>query len=89
MTQVALRSVLAAVNIGMAVLALLAYIHEHWIGMAFLTLHLGMQAAQREAGLSVLKLRDGPKGSPALRGVAVFTPYVQASMRIHGRHGYS
>jgi len=42
MTQVALRSVLAAVNIGMAVLALLAYIREHWIRMALLTLHLRM-----------------------------------------------
>ena len=88
MTLVALGSVLAAVNISMAVLALLAYIDEHWIGMAFLTLQLGMEAAQRESGLSVLKLWDGPKGSPALRGVTVFTPYIQVSMRIHGRHGY-
>jgi len=42
MTHVALRSVLAAVNIGMAVLALLAYIREHWIRMALLTVHLRM-----------------------------------------------
>jgi hypothetical protein len=54
MTQVALRSVLAAVNIGMTLLALLAYIREHWIRIAFLALHFRMQAAQRKTGFGVL-----------------------------------
>lgn len=72
MAHVALRAVFAAMNIGVAVLALLADAGEHKTGMAVSAAYLHVHAAQSEVRLLMLELRDRSDRLPALCGVAIF-----------------
>jgi hypothetical protein len=73
MADVALRAVLAAMNVRVTVLALLSYIREDQVGVAIRTPDLDMHAAQRESDFFVIKLGDGTNRLPALWGVAILT----------------
>ena len=55
MTDVTLRSVPAAVNIGMTILAIASDIRKDWIDVALLAAHIAMHAAQREASLAMIE----------------------------------
>lgn len=55
--HVALRTVPAAMNVGMAILAIRTYVGEHRVDVAFLAGHIGVQTSQGEARLVVIKLR--------------------------------
>ncbi len=84
MAHVALRTVFAAMNVGVTVLALFAYIREDQVGVAIRTTHLDVHPAQREAGLLVLKLRNSANRLPALWRVAVLAGNPQGSVRAVG-----
>jgi hypothetical protein len=81
MADVALRAVFAPVNVGMAILALLAYIREYKISVTVCAPHFDVHAAQGEARLFVFKLRDGANRFPALGRVAILAGNLQSSMR--------
>jgi len=89
MTEFALRAVLATVNISVTVLTLLSDIGKDEVGVAILAWDFGMQAPQREAGLTVFKFRYSPNGGPTLGRVAVLTPDVQAAVRALRSRGHS
>ncbi|MFZ0808949.1 MAG: hypothetical protein WAN03_22340 [Candidatus Sulfotelmatobacter sp.] len=55
--QIALRSISAAMNVGMAILAIAANIREDRMRMTLIACHRGVQAAQRIAGLVVIEFR--------------------------------
>ena len=81
MAHIALRAVLAPVDIGVAILALLAYVGEYQVGMTVRAGDFAMHAAQREPCLLVIKLRNRPDRLPTLGAVAVLTGDPQASVR--------
>jgi hypothetical protein len=81
MAHIALRPVLAPVDIGVAILALLAYVGEYQVGMTVRAASFAVHAAQREPCLLVIKLRNRPDRLPALGAVAVLTGDTQASVR--------
>lgn len=54
-TQVALGTVAAPVDIGVAVLALLACVREDGVNVAFLARNFCVQSAQRKRRLAVIK----------------------------------
>jgi hypothetical protein len=56
-TQVALGTVTAPMNVGVAVLALLAGIRENWIDMALLTRNRAMKATKWKPCFAMIKLR--------------------------------
>lgn len=62
---------LAAVDVGVAILATLADVREYRLHMALHAGHRAVHAAQRIASLAVIKLRGGSNGFPALCGMAV------------------
>jgi hypothetical protein len=75
--KVTLRSVLAPVNIRMAILALLAYAGEHKIGVAVFTLCLRVHSTQREASLGMIELRHLADRRPPFCGVTILTGNLQ------------
>jgi len=89
MTQLALRAVLAAVNVSVAVLALLSDIGKDEVGVAILAWDFGMQAPQWKTCLTMFKFRHSPNGGPTLGRVAVLTPDVQAAVRALRSRGHS
>lgn len=66
---------LAAMQVGVAVRALLADIGEDEAGMARRAVQLLMHAAQRIAGLIVVELGDRADWLPTRVGMAVFARY--------------
>jgi len=89
MTEFALRAVLAAVNVSVAVLTLLSDIGKDEVGVAILAWDFGMQAPQRKTCLTMFKFRHSPNGGPTLGRVAVLTPDVQAAVRALRSRGHS
>ena len=73
--KVALDSVLAAMQVGVAVLAIAADVGEHPVDVAFLTAHVGVQAAQRKAGFGVVELRFAANWPPRRCGMALLAGY--------------
>jgi hypothetical protein len=71
MTDVALRSVLTAVQVSMAILTLLADVAEDRIEVAFLAGHLDVHATERISRLVVIKLRILANWHPGGRRMAV------------------
>ena len=80
MAQVALRAVLAPMNIRVAVLALVASLREHQVGVTIRAADLRMQPAQRESRLTMIELGHRPDRLPALRSVAVLARDAQLAM---------
>jgi len=82
MTDVALRPVLAAVQVGVAILALLANVAEDGIKMAFLAGHVDVHAAERIGRLVVIKLRVLANRHPSSWRMTVLAGSFQGTMRI-------
>ncbi len=71
MALLALRAHLPAVNIGVAIRALVSHLREDWFGVA---LHAGdilVHAAQREVGLAVVEVRKAADRLPGREGMAI------------------
>ena len=81
MAHIALRAVLAPVDIGVAILALLAYVGEYQVGMTVRACSFAMHAAQRKACLLVIKFWNRPDRLPTFGVVTVLTADLQASVR--------
>jgi hypothetical protein len=71
MTDVALRPIFAAVQVGMAILALLANVAEDGIKMAFLAGYVDVHAAERIGRLVVIKLRVLANRHPSCRRMTI------------------
>jgi len=61
------------VDVGVAVLAILANVREDRLDVALTALHFFMHSAKRILGLVVIELRHGADGTPARSVVAVLT----------------
>jgi hypothetical protein len=83
-TEVALRSVFAPVDIGVTVLAIASHVGENWIRVAFLAGHVGMQAAQRKAGLAMIEVGLRENWPPRGNGVTFLTGNFELTMRAFG-----
>src|SRR5467141_5200183 len=82
--RVALRAVRAhfpLVNIGVAILTILAHVCEYWFYVALRALNFFVHASQRIPRSVVIKFRDGANGAPASRGVAVLAGNGKCSVR--------
>ena len=71
MAEVTLRSIFAAVNIRVAVLALFADVGEDEIGVAIPARHLGVHSAQCKPRLAMFEFRDRANRGPPLWGVTI------------------
>jgi hypothetical protein len=69
--RIALRGVSAAMDVGVAVLALVVRPGENQVSVAIGATDLRVHTAQSKSCFAVVKLRDGTDGFPSLRGVAV------------------
>lgn len=84
LNRVALRAVrahLPLVNVGMAVLAIPAYIGENWFYMALDALDFFVHAAKRILRFVVIELRHRADGAPTGSRVAVLARNRQGSVR--------
>jgi hypothetical protein len=82
--RVALRAVRAhfpLVNIGVAILTILAHVSEYRFYVALRALNFLVHAAQRIPRFVVIKFRNGADGAPASGGVAVLAGNGQRSVR--------
>jgi hypothetical protein len=82
--RVALRAVgaeLRAVNVRMAIRAVLSNFGENWIGVASRAGYFFVHAAQRVSRGVVIEFRNGADRGPASGGVAIFTRYIKRSVR--------
>ena len=91
----ALRAVcshFSLMNIGVTILASLAYVCEYRLGVAPRAGHLFMQTPERIPGLVVVEFRDGADRTPSGGGMAIFAGNRQRSVRtssglpLRGRH---
>ena len=73
MALLAICAQLAFVNIGVAVLAMCAYVAEHRLHMALRTRDILVKTAQRVTRLVVIEFGNGANRLPALSGVTVLT----------------
>ena len=71
MALVAGSAELPLMDVRMAICAFLTYIGKNWPGMALGTGHPFVHAAEREAGLVVVKFGNVADRFPAAHGVAV------------------
>jgi len=71
---------LAAVDVSMAVGALIADIREHHLGMAIYAVDALVQAAKRKLRLVVVELRHRANRLPSVHGVAVLTSDIQVAV---------
>lgn len=71
----------AAMNIGVAVGAILANVGEHRLNVALRASNFVVHAAQRIAGLVVIEFRDGPNRFPTRVGVTIFAGDRERSVR--------
>jgi hypothetical protein len=69
----AVRAHFSLVDVGVAILAILADVGEYWLDMALHALHFFVHSTKRVLGLAVIELRHGADGAPARSGVTVFT----------------
>ena len=81
-TQVALGTVTAPMDVSVAILALLASIRENRIDVALLTRNLCVQTPQRKCRLAMIKFGLRTQRQPSFAGMAVFTRYLQRPMGI-------
>ena len=81
-TQVALGTIFASMNVGVAVLALLARVGEDRVDVAFLAGDLGVQASQRKRRVAVIKFGLRTQWQPSFAGMAVLTRDLQGPMRV-------
>jgi hypothetical protein len=82
--RVALRAVRAhfpLVNIGVAILTILANVREYRFYVALRAFNFLVHAAQRILCFVVIKFRDGADGAPASGGVAVLAGNGERSVR--------
>ena len=82
--RVALRTVRAhfpLVNIGVAILTVLAHVREYRFYVALRALNFLMHAAERISCFIVIKFRNGADGAPASSGVAVLAGNGERSVR--------
>jgi hypothetical protein len=82
--RVALRAVRAhfpLVNIGVAILTILAHVCEYRFYVALRALNFLVHAAQRIPCFIVIKFRDGADGAPASSGVAILAGNGKRSVR--------
>ena len=84
MTLLAIRTELAFVNVGVAILAALADVAENRFDMALGASHIAVHAAQRITGLIVIEFRDSANRLPAFGGVTVLARDVQVAVRATG-----
>ena len=80
MTQIALRGVFSPVDIGVAVLTLIADLAEDKISVAVLAAHTLVHPSQRKTGLAVIELKHVAEGLPTLRCVAILAGDLQRTM---------
>jgi hypothetical protein len=85
MTPCAIGSHLPLVNIGVAVLALLANIRKYRLDVTLRTLHFFVHAPQRILCLIVVELRHGADRAPSAGGVAIFARNLQRPVRASRR----
>jgi hypothetical protein len=78
----AVRTHLAAVNIGMAIGAVFPDVAENRFGVALHAFHFFVHTAQGIAGFVVIELWNGSNGAPAGSGVAVFAGNTQRAVGI-------
>ena len=71
----------SAVNVRMAVGALIADVGEHHLGMAVYAVDVLMQSAQRKLGLVVDELRHRANGLPSVHGMTILTSDIQVAVR--------
>lgn len=79
-TVLASRGHFAAVNVSMAVGALIADIGEHHLGMAVYAVDALVQAAQRKLRLVMVELGHRTNRLPSVHGVAVLTSDIQIAV---------
>lgn len=72
---------LPLVDVCMAISTFLANVGKHRFSVAPGTAHALVHAAQREAGLVVIELRDIANGFPSALGMAVLAGDIQRSVR--------
>lgn len=87
MALFAVRSQLPAVDVGVAVLASLANVGEHWLDVALRAGYCLMHAAQRIPSLIVIEFRNGANRAPGRGGVAILAWHVQVPVRTVGSSG--
>jgi hypothetical protein len=80
MAHVALRPIPAAVNIGVAILAIAAHIREHGVDVTFLAADTRVQAAQWITRFVVIKIRFRANRFPCGRGVAALACNLHRTM---------
>ena len=84
--QVALGSVLAAVQVGVTILALTAHVGENRIDVALLTGHPGVHASQRVRRLAVIKLGILADWHPGRGRVAILARSLERTVWIPRGH---
>lgn len=72
---------LGAVNVGVAIGAVLSNVGENRLGVASRAGHFFMHAAQRVARGVVVEFGNGPNGGPACVRVAIFAGNVEGAVR--------
>ena len=78
----AVRTHLAAMDVRVAIGAVLANVCEYWLNVALRALHFFVHAAERVFRLVVIEFGDRADRTPTCRRVAVFARYVQRSVGI-------
>jgi hypothetical protein len=81
MADVTLRTVFPTMNVGMAVLALLADVCENKIGVAVLARYLGVHSAQGKPSFAMFEFRDSADRRPSNGSVAILAGDVQRAVR--------
>ena len=89
MACIALRRIFAAMNIRVAILALVACFREYKISVTIYAPDFRVQPAQRKSCLAMFKLRHRANRLPALRCVTVFARDGQGAVRTTGLLGYT
>jgi len=77
----AVRPHFSLVNIGVTILAILADICKHGLGVALYALHFLVHATQRIFRFVVVEFRDCANGSPARGGVAILAWHGEGTVR--------
>jgi hypothetical protein len=77
----AVRAELCAVNVSVAIRAVLSNVGENWLGVATGAGYFFMHAAKRIARGVVIEFRNGANGCPACARVAIFAGDVQRTVR--------
>ncbi len=80
MTEIALGGVLSAMDIRVAVLALIADFREHEVAVAILATNALVHPPEGETGLAMFELQNVTKRLPPLRGMAILAGYLQRTV---------